>query len=347
MQLSRPWALRIAGFLTVVAAVGGLSEILGLKYWMPRINDRSLNIYLYQKEKIEPDVLIFGTSKILRGLIPESVDSELSDGLGREVSTYTLGQMSASCFANALIMRDVLESNRPPKVVILEVSPGALSEHHYNVPDALRHYASIPDLIRATPWLCDRERMSGAASGYFRGFANIALYAHHTAFPHGLTAGLERLLMWRGRRYGITDDSPVRLSELSPKRRKRMAGNVARLSQRLHLDSYRIGGPPKAGFYRICRLARSLGIPLVVINPPVSDEYRRLTFSKAVADEYHRFMAEAERSEGFGFFDLDRGAPGLTDADFMDLGHLNSDGARKLSRYVARKILRPVMSDEK
>ena len=29
----------------------------------------------------------------------------------------------------------------------------------------------------------------------------------------------------------------------------------------------------------------------------------------------------------------------------MDLGHLNSDGARTLSRYVAREILLPIMSD--
>jgi hypothetical protein len=339
--------MRIAGFLTVVAAVGGLSEALGLKYWMPRINDRSLNIYLYQREEIDPDVLIVGSSKILRGLIPTLLDAELTDGLGREVSTYTVGQLGAGCFESSMVLRDVVESNRPPKVVIFEVSPGALSADHHNLPDALRYYASIPDLIRATPWLTDGKRMRGAASGFFRGFANIALYAHHTAFPHGLTAGLERLLRWRGRIFGIPNQTPDRVSSLPPEQRRELAGGVALLARRLHMDRYRIGGPSEAGFHRCCRLARSLGIRLVVINPPVTDDYRRLMFSRAVTDEYLRFMMEAERTEGFEFFDLDRGNPELTDEDFLDLGHLNADGSQKFSRYMAREILLPIMADRR
>jgi len=345
MQLSKPWALRIAGFLAVVTAVGGLSQAVGLKYWMPRINDRTLNIYLYQREKIEPDVLIVGSSKILSGLIPALIDTELTDGLGRRTTTYTVGQLTASFYTNSMVLRDVLASNHPPEVVIFEASPGALNANHNQLPDAFRYYASISDLIRATPWLTDGKRMSGAASGYFRGFANLALYAHHLAFPHGLTAGLERLLMWRGRIYGITTDFPDRLSSIPPQQRRRMIDRIARLSRNHYMDRYRIGGAPEAGFYRSCHLARSFGISLVVINPPVTDDYRRLVFSDAVTDEYFRFMAEAERSEGFEFYDLDRGTPKLTEADFLDLGHLNSDGARTLSRYVAREILLPIMSD--
>lgn len=344
MQLSKQWVLRIAGFLGTVTVVGGLSQAVGLKYWMPRSNNRSLNVYLYQREKIEADVLVVGSSKILRGLVPSLIDAELTDGLGRKVSTYTVGQLGAGCYTNSIVLRDVLASNRPPKVVIFEVTPGALNANHNNVPNALRYYASIPDLIRATPWLTDGERMSGAASGYFRGFANLALYGHHIAFPHGLTAGLERLLLWSGRMYGITSDPPERLSSLSPRQRKRMIHQTARLARVLRMDRYRIGGAPEAGFDHSCRLARSVGFRLVVINPPVTDDYRRLVFPDAVTNEYSQFMREAERSEAFDFYDLDRGIPRLTDADFLDLGHLNSDGARKLSRYVATDILLPMMS---
>ncbi len=343
MQLSKQWALRIAGFLGLVTVVGGLSQAIGLKYWMPRSNDRSLNVYLYQREKIAPDVLIVGSSKILRGLVPALIDAELTKGLGREVSTYTVGQLGAGCFTNSIVLRDVLASNRPPKVVVYEVSPGALNANHNKVPDALRYYASIPDLIRATPWLTDGERMSGAASGYFRGFANLALYGHHLAFPHGLTARLERLLLWRGRMYGITTDTPERLSSLSPRQRKRMIRLTGRLSRILHMDRYRIGGAPEAGFHHSCGLARSIGFRLVVINPPVTDDYRSLVFPEAITAEYLRFMAEAERSEEFDFYNLDRGIPRLTDADFLDLGHLNSDGARKFSRHVAAEILLPIL----
>ena len=219
MRLSKPRALRFVGFLALVTLVGGISQALGLKYWMPRSNNRSLNVYLYQREGIEPDVLIVGSSKILRGLVPAVIDAELTEELGREVSTYTVAQLGAGCFTNSIVLRDVLTSNRPPKVVVFEVSPGALNANHNKVADGLRYYASIPDLIQAAPWLTDGERLGGAASGCFRGFANLALFAHHLAFPHGLTDGLERLLLWRGRMYGTATDVPERLSSLSPNNR--------------------------------------------------------------------------------------------------------------------------------
>ena len=64
-----------------------------------------------------------------------------------------------------------------------------------------------------------------------------------------------------------------------------MIDRITRLSRKLHMDRYRIGGAPEAGFYRSCRLTQRHGIRLVVINPPVTDDYRRLMFSDALTAE--------------------------------------------------------------
>lgn len=343
MRQSIPWTLRIVGFLAVIAIVGGLSQAVGLKYWMPRINDRSLNVYLYQRENIAPDVLIVGSSKALRGLIPAVIDGELAAHLGRRVTSFSVAQLNASCFASSMVLRDVLASNASPKIIIYEASPGALNANSENIPDALRYYASFPDVIRSAPWLTSGDRMNAAVTGCFRGFANLAFYAHHRAFPHGLTAGLEKLLRRQGRMYGTTASSNVRLSELSLEHRRGIIHGIRSRFWVRHMDSFRIGGAAEAGFHRSCRLAEAHGIPLIVFNPPVTDVYRQLIFSDAISEEYHQFMTRVEQTEGLDFHDLDSGVIPLTEDDFMDFGHLNNDGARKLSTFVATEILAPIL----
>ena len=125
-----------------------------------------------------------------------------------------------------------------------------------------------------------------------------------------------------------------------------MLDQIPTLIQIRHMDRYRIGGAPEAGFLRSCRLAQSRGIRLVVVNPPVTDDYRRLMYSDSATEEYLRFLTETESAENFDFHDLDRGVPRFTEADFIDFGHLNNDGARTLSQYVAREILLPLMVEQ-
>jgi hypothetical protein len=110
-----------------------------------------------------------------------------------------------------------------------------------------------------------------------------------------------------------------------------------------YLREYRIGGAPEEGIRRSCRLAAEHGFELVVVNLPVTPEYRRLASPKHVSEEYARFVQELSELDHVHCYDLDSGVLALTHDDFVDFGHLNADGARKLSLYVAGEIVAPLL----
>jgi hypothetical protein len=344
MTTSTRWVLRIAGFLAVVVLADWISIALGLKYWMPGINDRSLNIYAYQRAGMTPDVLLVGTSRLLRGLDPLTLDTQLTAGLGRTTTTYSVAQRGASCFTNSIVLSDVIASNGIPRIVILEVSPGSLNAEHGNLAKAYRYYCSLPELIRSVPRMKQGAQWNGAAHGVFRGFANLALYGRHTLVPRQEHRWLlDRLAMGRGRTPDSPDQPVRRLSELDDTTRRERYYRMRTNLRFRYLQRYQIGGPPETGLRSICRVAAEHGFQLVVLNPPVTPEYRRLARPKRVWEEYNRFMSEFSGLDHVHLHDLDAGQLALSHDDFVDFNHLNADGARKLSVYVAEEILAPLL----
>jgi hypothetical protein len=345
MVFSRAWALRIVGFLLVIVMADLVATRLRLKYWLPRTNDRSLNVYLYQRDRVRPDVLFVGSSKTLRGIVPSIIEKELGAALGRPVSAFNVAQLGTSAFGNSLVLRDLVDSNGSPGVVVLELSPAALNANHGGIPDSLRYYCSSRDLLRSLGWLSSIQRLTAAAGGSFRGISNLALYLHHSIFPHGMIAGLETLVERRGREFPDPAGPDTSLSELPEESWRKLLQRLRRHHRPRLVDRYRIGGAPEAGFRAIRRLTGDRGIPLVVYNPPVTRAYRRAILPAAVRREFADYITSAAAADGFLYLDLDGGAPRLSQRDFIDLGHLNDDGATKLSRHMARSVLAPLMRD--
>ena len=343
MRPSYRWMLRIAGFLVMVGLADGLAQAFRLKYWMPGVNDRSLNVYVYQKEDVTPDVLIIGTSQILRGLDPELIDRSLTADLGRPTTSYSVCQLGVSCFANSVVFSDVVASNGSPRVVVFGASPSSLNANNGNIPKALRYYCSLSDLMRAVSWMTTGSQWNGAAHGAFRGFANLALYGRHVVLPDQQRWMLNRLAKGRGR-IAVSSREPLpRLSDLSAKARREKFYSMRSEVRFRYMSRFCIGGAPEAGLLSSCRLARDRGIRMIIVNPPVTAEYRRLAYPPQVALEYSRFIEEVITSEHVDFVDLDRGVVQLTEDDFMDFSHLNAVGAAKLSRYVATEVLAPIL----
>jgi hypothetical protein len=345
MKFSHSWALRIIGFLLVMVVTDIVSVRLGLKYLRPRANSRGLSVYLYQRQRSCADVLLFGSSKTLRGLVPTIIEDELGAALGRPVTAFNLAQRGTGAFGNSLIMRDALASNGNPAVVVLELSPAALNANHDNVPYALLHNCSLWDLARSIRWLNSPKRATAATRGAFRGISNLSLYGHHAIFPHGLEARLERLAERRGRRFADPVGADLRLSEFPRRKRREMLRHLRTNIRHRFMDRYRIGGPSERGFREICRLTHELGIRLVVFNPPVTKQYRRALCTEAERRSYARYISGAVATYDFEYHDLDGNALHLTEDDFVDFGHLNDFGATKLSRHMALSVLAPLMRE--
>jgi hypothetical protein len=86
-------------------------------------------------------------------------------------------------------------------------------------------------------------------------------------------------------------------------------------------------------------LVRESGTKLVVLNPPLTREFRERGYPKNLRREYPRYLTQAAGAEDFEYRDLDVEVTDLTEDDFLDFGHLNEVGSRKVSTYTAREVL--------
>ena len=90
-------------------------------------------------------------------------------------------------------------------------------------------------------------------------------------------------------------------------------------------------------------LATARSVPLVLLEPPVTDEYRNAVYSPAVYRPYREFLNQALEDPGSPLVEADLSAIELTPDDFLDLTHLHPDGAKKVSRHLAANVLLPLL----
>ena len=343
-RASARWAQRLAGFICMVVLANPIALQLGIKYCLPYTEDRTLNVYVYQHDKMRPDILMLGSSKIIRATIPSVMEPILSDAMDRRVTVFCLGQAGISAYANSLVLRDVVASNGGPRLVVLEASPGALNENHENVPRALRSYCSFHDLLAALPYLQNLDLVEAAGAGAFRGLSNFAQYGWSCCFPGQLRRRMEAIRFMKGGAFRRPlPVRPWRLSSFPPARKEKELDRIRNGVRHSFLNQFRIGGTPEAGFREMCRLAKEKNIKLIVISPPVTKAYRETVFHPEEYEQFTEFMREMIENGGIEFYDLNDGALRLGLDDYFDYGHVNSAGAGKVSRYLARMVLAPAL----
>lgn len=339
MASTRTWLLRIVGFLLVIVLSDAASNWLRISHWTPSADDRELAIYVYQRQRVAADILFLGTSKINAAVIPAVIESELSASLGRPVTTFCLGQPGTSAFTSWQVLRDVVSSNGSPSVVVLELSPASLNANHGHIPRDLSSYCSLLDLAGAARWIDSRERLVAASGGAFRGLTTCALSATRVFYWESARPRVEELARKRGAQFGPRRRHQQRLSDLTEEQQQQLMRDALPWGRHEYMDRYEIGGAPEAAFRSICRLTRDRGIPLVVLDPPVADRYGRRIATPHELREFRSYLDRAAQSWSFERVELDPAALGLTDADFLNLTHLNWDGAATLSRHLARTVL--------
>jgi hypothetical protein len=339
MTSTRSWLLRIVGFLLVIVLSDAASSWLRVGYWTASADNRALAIYVYQRQRVAADVLFLGTSKINTAVIPAVIEDTLSESLGRPVTAFCLGQPGTSAFTSWLVLRDVVSSNGSPGVVVLELSPASLNANHGHIPRDLSSYCSLLDLAGAAPWIDSPERLVAASEGAFRGLATCTLFATRALYWDSLRPRIEKLARRHGAQFGPRQRPQKRLSDLTEEQQRQLMRDALPWGRHEYMDRYEIGGAPEAAFRSICRLTRDRGIPLVVLDPPVAERYGRRIATPDESRELRSYLDRAAPACSFKRVELDPAALGLTDADFLDLTHLNSDGAATLSRHLASAVL--------
>lgn len=108
------------------------------------------------------------------------------------------------------------------------------------------------------------------------------------------------------------------------------------------LDRYRIG-EQTVYFERLLAWASAHAVPIVLVDMPVSRDLQDGLHATAFAT-YRTWLAGVEREKSLRVIRAHRDAVGLTDAEFADFIHLNSQGARRLSAWLRSRLDEPVSS---
>ena len=347
MRSGRQWLLRIIGVLVVLVIGDVGAEMLRVSYWSPLDTNQVLRIFTYLHDMPRADILFLGTSRARAAVIPAEFEDLLSSGLGRQINAYCLAQNGGNAYTSWLLLNDAVAVHGPPEAVILELSPASRNSNPTNVARDLEHYSSISEIVSAARWIDTSDRLTGAAAGYFRGISSMTLYGLRFVYSDSVEGNLASYRRLKGAalpRQLMAEYRPP--PEPNAVRRHAQLDTAVRLTRRLYMRDYEVGGAPEAGFAAMVEFASEHDIPLILVDPPVTPDYGKAIFAPTEFAEYRDAVDRALEDPRSTLVEADLSRLEITEEDFQDLTHLNPVGARKFSRHLAESVLLPLMSEQ-
>ena len=316
------WSL-VWVFLTNVAA-----EILGVYCWQPYTHPvETARLTAAWTEFRDCQVLVVGSSLVEFGFSPPVIEEEVERELGLQTCVLNLGQRGLSSESAVSYLRAVLGRTQP-EIVIWGTSPQECmtrNRGHY-----LQTYASPSDVVRASWALPASWRdATRAAAAYFRPPALI--------LQGGLLAGS----LLAGRFLSL---APTRFQREMARTRKYSGwfpghpgarGSKARWESTIHWRSIR----------EMTELTDRYHLGLAVLLMPINEEV--VEREAVIRQKFSAVLGDYCRQAGIPYGDLLQ--PPFTELErneyMRDGRHLAAEGARKLSREVARRIVIPLLKE--
>jgi hypothetical protein len=280
-----------------------------------------------------PDVLFTGCSYELAAIRPAVIDEYVSARTGERLTSINTAASCTSALSAALLVRRVIESDRPPRIVYLGIS-------ERNTDAGYDKWMEFGVRALATPadwpltWRCDAALFAeSVASGVFDSYhrwrecRRVATQVFQGA---PVVVAADPVIADRGwERFDLHDAAPGRDD---PEYRANIADWFSRQP-----GHYRPGNANDHALRDTIALLRERGITVKLIEMPLTDEVRAM-FREDVRTGYESFVRRLTRDTGVA---LIRAPNGVIDIeDFDDLEHLFPDGADKFSRWLARDVAR-------
>ena len=336
----------------------------------PSFNNRILNekLALYQQYVAEngaPDVLVVGSSRAMRGVNPQILRQALEENFSESVDIYNFGINGATAQVVDLLLRQVLESEQLPKLVIWADGARAFNS---NRPDPT--YEAIVSSPGFEVLQQNRNPSSVASSQGSEVTLPEKLRANYEVVDNWLNNSLasisfaysqrQQLKTWLQSQFTQTIDSVFTLPETSAKTE---AASVIGEEVTMDLDgflpieirfnpdtyydnhprvpgiydgdyhNFRLDGKQNLAMVNLGEFLQEKQVSLVFVNTPLTDIYLDRTRSK-YEQEFSQYMEELAETQKIVFVDL---AEKWTDkyGFFSDPSHLNRYGAVQVSQYLA------------
>ena len=336
----RTRAGRAAGFLLFLAILLGINQLLCFLMEPYRSSSEEMWYgYEARAEENPPDTIIVGTSQGLKGINPEYLDPALGS------SSYNMSTNMQSLASSREIIREAAET-RAIKRVLLVIDHEVLS---LNRADSRRaeqalwmaraRSESFPENLK-TVWSFVTSPVWIKTSASLT-FLTPWVYNRSTDLERNVREKLAgKVLDDTGHRLsngyepgeGAVDQSIhfVTLQEAASWDEKQRNSTFHKLN---------LNRENETNLKEICTFCRENGIELTAVVVPYPNYLNiyRLTDYAAITDELKNLFA------AYGFFYLDfnltrESSFSLSGTDYHDVGHLNSSGAAKFSRFLGTTL---------
>lgn len=284
------------------------------------------------------DILCFGDSMIKLGVLPRVIE----DYVG--LSTYNLAVLAGQPATSYFLFRQMLESGHRPRAVIVDFSAPLLTMALHSNVECWSELASGRDAIELAieagdPSLCIAAMSRWLVPSRFAGRGLCRSLANGASVGHDRQSDSVRMGRVFERNWRQNRGAQVAPREYVP-----IAGALAE--------------PPKPGEYRwrprnvhtayvvrFLSLARSHGIPVYWVLPPVVQARRNRIDSSGITAAYDVFVSSF-LSNYPGVTILDGQNLEWDNRAFRDPIHLNRDGAVAFSLSIARELSRRLGAGE-
>jgi hypothetical protein len=310
----------------------------------PFERDRTLwHVALYHQTPAPVDVLVMGSSRVQLGLSPVLMMNELKTQFQQPVHILNLGMKLATPQANYWMLKNVVQPDKQPRVIIYGAAEYEFNEY-LNLPptyDYRDELATLSDYSQAFPdptqRIDDQVSFLLGRPWYLFRMRNVIRSAVTERDDPGASS-------WPG---GIKEDP----YGFVPADGVMDAGAIARM-RGLYvnapgwglLKNYTIGGPMVTRFEQFLQLAKDRGIHVIVLNMPVAKVHETFLPPAAYA-AYRAYLQQTAAKYGMTYADYNNHALWQEPQDFRDTNHLNNRGAAKLSPMVTDQMLAPALRD--
>jgi len=286
------------------------------------------------------DVAIVGSSRSHYGLAPTAIDACLGEALGRPTRTLAANRLAASSYAADLVARGLFSGERAPRVLVVEVAPESLNEHHfeldYNV-GATAELQDVPECVAAA--VGGPLRAAACLRPFTRGVENLAFFLHRPFTEHAHITWMARYAGGGQYCFGAPG-CQARNAEYDARHAGRWQTRVERVLPKVRrerfVDYHIEGGLPAAHLEALLARAKAEGVRVLLLNLPVSAAYQAEVPPAAYAT-FLAWTAPVAARHGATFVDLN--VPEWQARHlYVDPDHLGAGGSERMSDAVCARL---------
>lgn len=291
---------------------------------------------LYAALEAAPDVLYMGSSRIWTGLIPSRISQRLA-AEDIDVEGFNFGASATTPVVHWAFLRDRVLPRWRPRLIILEVAAREFNANNGRNEKPFTYLTKKGDVI---PFLLAGPTAVEAKALVFsnifmssRRFSDVRAWIQGKTDPEPEPGGTEPVTIQH-------PDGWLEYAWTPPVSWGDKKAYWRRVYREEVLVDYEIRGAPDLAFRRFLELAAENGIPVKLLNMPVTAEQMEF-FTRGEYDAYIDYITRTADDFGVEFIDYNTPEKRAPLEWYHDTHHLNTRGAEGFSDIVADDVVGP------